>query len=127
LLKKGDTVKTILIVDDQPMLRHLMDVALRGDGRRFLHAGSGEEAVEIATTERPDLVLLDIMMPGGMDGLEVTRQLKNDPRTAGCAIVAVTAKVQQTDQEKARDAGVDGYLTKPFSLAELREKVAPFV
>lgn len=120
-------MKTILIVDDQPMLRHLMDVALRSEDRRFLHAGSGEEAVEIATLELPDLVLLDIMMPGGMDGLEVARRLKGDPQTAGCAIVAVTAKVQQSDQEKAREAGVDAYLTKPFSLAELRQKVEPYL
>jgi len=120
-------VKTILIVDDQPMLRHLMNVALQSEGRRFLHAESGEQAVVIAAAEAPDVVLLDIMMPGGIDGLEVTRKLRDDPRTANCAIVAVTAKVQLADQKKALNAGVDAYLTKPFSLAELRETIAPFL
>ena len=120
-------MKKILIVDDQPMLRHLLDVALRREDRRFLHAESGEQAVEIATAEQPDLVLLDIMMPGGMDGLEVARRLKADPRTADCVIIAISAKVQKSDREKASEAGTDAYLTKPFSLAELREKVEPYL
>ena len=62
-----------------------------------------------------------------MDGLEVARRRKADPRTADCVIIAVSAKVQKADRQKASEAGTDAYLTKPFSLAELREKVEPYL
>ena len=120
-------VKKILVVDDQPMLREFIEVVIRDDGRKVLQAESGERALEIARSEKPDLILMDIMMPGGMDGLEVTRILKSDPLTRSCAIVAVTAKVQRTDRLDALAAGVDGYLAKPFTLAELRKKVGKFL
>ncbi|MEJ2698900.1 MAG: response regulator [Desulfuromonadales bacterium] len=120
-------VKKILVVDDQPMLREFIEVVIRDEGRKVLQAESGERALEIARLEKPDLILMDIMMPGGMDGLEVTRILKNDPLTRNCAIVAVTAKVQRGDRLDALAAGVDGYLAKPFTLAQLRKKVGKFL
>jgi CheY-like chemotaxis protein len=109
-------VKKILVVDDQPMLREFIEVVIRDEGRKVLQAESGERALEIARLEKPDLILMDIMMPGGMDGL-----------TRNCAIVAVTAKVQRGDRLDALAAGVDGYLAKPFTLAELRKKVGKFL
>jgi CheY-like chemotaxis protein len=119
--------KKILVVDDQSMLREFIEVVIRDEGRKVLQAENGEQALEIARAEKPDLILMDIMMPGGMDGLEVTRILKSDPRTRACAIVAVTAKTQKADHLDALAAGVDGYLAKPFTLEELRKKVGKFL
>jgi CheY-like chemotaxis protein len=120
-------MKKVLVVDDQAMLRELIAVVLRGEGLGILEAASGEEAVAIARSEKPDLILLDIMMPGGMDGLEVARLLKRAPETCNCPIVAVTAKVQKADRVKALEAGIDEYLAKPFTLTDLREKVRLFL
>lgn len=116
-------MKKILVVDDHTQLRQLIEVALAGRDRRILHAESGEEAFTVARRELPDLVLLDIMLPGGIDGLEVARRLREDTQTADCAIIAVTAKAQQLDRLEAEQAGVDDYLTKPFTLAQLRGRV----
>ncbi len=80
----------------------------------------------MARQEKPDLVLLDIMLPEGIDGFEVARTLKQDPRTREIPIVALTAKVQQTDREEAFRAGVDDYLAKPFGLQELRAEDKAF-
>lgn len=120
-------LRKILVVDDQPMLREFIEVVIREEGRKILQAESGERALEIARSEKPDLILMDIMMPGGMDGLEATRLLKSDPLTRDCAIVAVTAKVQKADRLDALAAGVDGYLAKPFTLLELRKQVGKFL
>lgn len=116
-------IKTILIVDDQPEVRELVSVTLEIGPYRILTAENGEQALEIARAELPDLMLLDIMMPGGPDGLEVCRRLKNDPRTSGIYIVMLTAKGQEKDKEAGRLAGADDYFVKPFSPLELIYKV----
>jgi len=116
-------VKKILVVDDQALLRELVRVTLMSDRCEVIEAQSGEEAIEIAQAQKPDLILMDIMMPGGMDGFEASRILKSTDETASCPIIAMTAKVQQADREKAKQSGVDDYLTKPFSLADLRSRV----
>lgn len=116
-------MKKILVVDDQMQLRELIEVALQGEGRQILHADSGDEAVNVALRELPDVVLLDIMMPGGIDGLEVARRLRTSEETRSCAILAVTARSRQLDRLRANDAGFDGYLTKPFSVTTLRHTV----
>lgn len=116
-------MKRILIVDDQVEVRELVEVTLRSDGYQVFQAKSGEEAIEIARSVKPDLIIMDIMMPGGMDGLEATRALKNDLETKGSIIIMLTAKGQEADKEIGLQVGADDYFAKPFSPLELIEKV----
>lgn len=116
-------MKKILIVDDQFEVRELVEVTLRVKDYRIFKAKSGEEAIKIVRDEKPDLIIMDVMMPGGMDGLEATRLLKNDPETRESTIIMLTAKGQQTDREKGFEAGADDYFVKPFSPLELIKKV----
>ena len=120
-------MEKILIVDDQLEVRELVEVTLRVGDYQILKAKSGEEAIEIVRAEKPHLIIMDIMMPGGMDGLEATRILKNDPETKDCKIIILTAKGQQTDIEKGFAAGADDYFIKPFSPLELIKKVEEFL
>ena len=112
-------MKKILIVDDQLEVRELVEVTLRVGDYQILKAKSGEEAIEIVKTEKPDLIIMDVMMPRGMDGLEATRILKNDLETQEAKIIMLTAKGQQTEIEKGIEAGADDYFVKPFSPLEL--------
>ena len=116
-------MKKILIVDDQKEIRELVEVTLRLEDYQIFQAKSGDEAIKLARAEKPDLVIMDVMMPGGIDGLEATRVLKNDPETKGCQIIMLTGKGQQDDQEKGLKAGADDYFSKPFSPLELIKKV----
>ena len=116
-------MKKILIVDDQVQIRELVEVTLRLTDYQILQAKSGEEAIEIVKAEKPDLTIMDIMMPGGMDGLEAARIIKNDPETKDCTIIMLTAKGQEADREKGLEAGADDYFTKPFSPLDLIRKV----
>jgi CheY-like chemotaxis protein len=116
-------MEKILIVDDQLEVRELVEVTLRVGNYQILQAQSGEETIEIVRAEKPSLIIMDIMMPGGMDGLEATRILKNDPETKDCKIILLTAKGQQIDIEKGFAAGADDYFIKPFSPLELIKKV----
>ena len=115
--------RKILIVDDQEEIQKLLEIVLKKDGRKFFRAGNGDEAIEVARRETPEIILLDIMMAGMVDGLEVTRVLKNDPLTSGCFIITMTAKVQKEDRTLALQAGADDYISKPFNFPELEEKV----
>ncbi|MBW1768634.1 MAG: response regulator [Deltaproteobacteria bacterium] len=116
-------MKTILIVDDQKEVRELVEVTLRSDGYRILEAKSGEEAIAMVRADQPDLILMDVMMPGGIDGLEATRTLKNNPKTKHCKIIMLSAKGQETDRKIGFEAGADDYFTKPFSPLELIKKM----
>jgi two-component system phosphate regulon response regulator PhoB len=116
-------MKKILIVDDQMEVRELVDVTLRASDVTILKAGSGEEAVKISRKEKPDLIIMDIMMPGKIDGIEATRILKSDEATRGITILILTAKGQKNDKEKGFAVGADGYFIKPFSPLELIKKV----
>jgi len=116
-------MKKILIVDDLLEVRDLVEVTLRVGDYRILQAESGEEAIEIARSERPELIIMDIMMHGEIDGLEATRILKNDPVTKDCKIIILTAKGQETDKIRGYEAGADDYFIKPFSPLDLIEKV----
>ena len=121
--ERGRNMKTILVVDDQVEVRELVEVTLMSEDYQILQAQGGEEAVEIARTERPDLIIMDIMMPGRIDGVEATRVLKSDPDTKACPIIMLTSKGQQEDQERGRKAGADDYFIKPFSPLALARKV----
>ncbi len=116
-------MKKILIVDDQMEVRRLVEITLRVEDYQILQAESGEKAIEIVKTEKPDLIIMDIMMPGGTNGLEATRILKNDPETKDSIIIMLTAKGQEADREKGFEAGADDYFIKPFSPLELIKKV----
>jgi len=116
-------VTRLLIVDDQTDVCRLLEIVLQGPSRKIRTAGNGEEAIRLARSFRPDVILLDVMMPGGVDGLQVARILKGDKKTAGSKILIITAKTQQADREDAFSAGADDFLTKPFDVLELQKKV----
>lgn len=117
-------MKKILIVDDQVEVRELVQVTLEIGDYQILAAENGQQALEIAQAEHPDIILLDIMMPGSaIDGIEACRRLKADPATANITIVMLSAKGQEIDIETGKTAGADDYFTKPFSPIALIEKV----
>ncbi len=117
-------MKKILVVDDQPAVRELVSVTLEIGPYQIFSAPNGDEALEIARTEIPDLILLDIQMPGGtLDGLDVCQRLKNDPHTKDIFVIMLTAKGQDWDKQAGYEAGADDYFVKPFSPLELMHKV----
>ena len=116
-------MKKVLIVDDQAEVRRLVEITLRVGDYKVFQAQNGQEAIEAARKKKPDLIIMDIMMPGDMDGFEATRVLKNDPETKDSTIIMLTAKGQELDKEKGLEAGADDYFTKPFSPLELIRKV----
>jgi len=120
-------LKKILLVDDQEDVQRLMSLVLENKERLLLHAFSGEQALQVAEREKPDLVLLDVMMPGGIDGFEVARRMRASVVNCDCPIVFITAKVQEKDREMAFSAGGDAFIAKPFSLEMLRETVEQFL
>ena len=103
----------ILIVDDNPANLKLAKVLLVKEGYEVKTAADAEEALKVLEVFKPRLILMDIQLPG-MDGLTLTRQLKDNPATGEILIVALTAYAMKGDDEKARAAGCDGYITKPF-------------
>jgi CheY-like chemotaxis protein len=107
--------RTILIVDDDPMIRKLIATTLEDvSGYRLQEAGDGEEAVERAVAARPQIVFLDVDMPG-VNGIEACRRLRSDPATANATIVMLTGDSGPQAEEGALAAGADLFLTKPFS------------
>ena len=116
--------KKILIVDDQPAVRELVSVTLEIGPYHILTAENGDQALSIAQKEHPDLMLLDVQMPGGtLDGLDVCRLLKSDNATHNIYIIMLTAKGQDWDKEAGRSVGANDYFVKPFSPLELMNKV----
>lgn len=115
-------MKKILIVDDEEYIRELISATLSGSPYKLLTAQDGEEAIEVARRERPDLILLDIAMPK-KDGYQVCKALKEDPETSDITIIMLTALGQKEDMEKGYKAGADNYFVKPFSPTALLKKV----
>jgi two-component system, OmpR family, phosphate regulon response regulator PhoB len=116
-------MKKILIVDDQLEVRELVSVTLRMGDYKIFQAKSGKEAIEMVNTEKPDLVIMDVMMPGEIDGLQATRFLKNKTETKNTIIIMLTAKGQEFDKKLGFEAGADDYFIKPFSPLDLIRKV----
>ena len=112
------TAQTVLIADDEEALRLLVHETLADDTITILEAGDGYEALDIARTKRPDVMLLDVAMPG-MTGFEVCRTLKSDPTTATITIIMLTAHGQSSDRQRAEAAGADHFIVKPFSPIQL--------
>jgi CheY-like chemotaxis protein len=116
----------ILVVDDNPTNLKLVSEVLEFDGYDILKAVDAEAAQVILAATLPDLILMDIALPG-MDGLTLTRTLKAAERTRGIRIVALTAFAMKGDDQKAFDAGCDGYITKPIDTRTLPDQVAGFL
>ncbi|MBI2997453.1 MAG: response regulator [Deltaproteobacteria bacterium] len=117
------TGEKILLVEDNPVNRRLAEFLLRSQGYQILQAGTAQEAFELLKCERPDLIVMDIQLPG-MDGLEATKKLKEDPITADIPIVAVTSYAMKGDREKALSAGCAAYITKPIDKTTFIQEVA---
>jgi two-component system, cell cycle response regulator DivK len=112
----------ILLVEDNEMNQDMLSRRLQRRGYEVLIAGDGEKGVEMARSERPDLVLMDMSLPV-LDGWEASRQIKSSPETNAIPIIALTAHAMAGDREKALDAGCDDYDTKPIELPRLLEKI----
>jgi two-component system alkaline phosphatase synthesis response regulator PhoP len=115
--------QTILVVDDEPQIVEIVQDYLKQAGYRVLTARDGQTALTLARHERPDLVVLDLMMPGGIDGLEVCRRLRRDTVLADVPIIMLTARVEETDRLIGLELGADDYITKPFSPREVVARV----
>jgi two-component system, OmpR family, KDP operon response regulator KdpE len=105
----------ILVVDDEPQIRRVMRTALVAEGYEVVDARSGEDALELIRTQRYDLVLLDINLPG-IDGVETCREIR---ATSDVAVIMMTVRSSQRDKVEALDAGADDYVTKPFAISEM--------
>jgi CheY-like chemotaxis protein len=116
----------ILVVDDNPAGQLLVTTVLQLDGFQVEGAGSSFEVLERLRTRTPDLILMDVQLPG-QDGLSLTRQLKADPATASLRIVALTAYAMAGDREQAIAAGCVGYITKPIDTRNLADQVRGFL
>jgi CheY-like chemotaxis protein len=112
------TMKTVLIADDEPNMRLLVMATIEDDSYQVIEAADGEEAWALIQKHRPQLTILDMQMPG-LTGIEVVRAIRADPGLCRTRVIMLTAKAQQADVAKGIDAGVDVYLTKPFSPLEL--------
>lgn len=112
----------ILVTDDDPVIIELLQVNLEFEGYDVISAADGLEAVERASRERPDLVILDIMMPR-MDGWAARAELLKDPRTAEIPVIFLSARAQQADLRKGYESGVAAYVTKPFEPVELLDLI----
>ena len=113
---------TVLVVDDDPVILKLLEVNFEMEGFVVLTAKDGDEGLDRARNDRPDLVISDIMMPK-KSGLELVEELKHDPSTEAIPVILLSAKAQAADQRQGLDAGADDYVTKPFEPLELVERV----
>jgi two-component system phosphate regulon response regulator PhoB len=117
-------MEKILVVDDQIEVRELLQVTLELGNYQVLFAEDGPQAIKIAHTEHPQVILLDIMMPDSeIDGLEVCRRLKADPVTTDTSVILLSAKGQREDVDVGLAAGADDYVSKPFSPMALIDKI----
>lgn len=107
-------MRRILIADDEHNIRHILDFSLHVEGFDVLAAQDGEEALALAASELPDLVLMDVMMPG-CGGIEACRRLKQNPRTRQIPVILLTARSSREDRDAGLEAGAAEYITKPFS------------
>ena len=114
--------ETILIVEDEKDIVKMLDYNLKKEGFKILTAHDGEDALDEASTKHPDLILLDLMLPG-IDGLEVCKELKSERKTASIPVIMLTAKSQESDKVVGLELGADDYVTKPFSPRELIARI----
>jgi two-component system, cell cycle response regulator DivK len=118
--------KRILVVEDQEDLRGVLRTLLTGSGYDMIEAADGQVGVAKAQAERPDLILMDIQMPV-LDGYEATRRIKADANLKTTPVIAVSSFAMKDDEKKARDAGCDHYVTKPYSPMQLLRVIRGFL
>lgn len=118
--------RQILVVEDAPELLELIGIVLRNAGHVVLDAGTGEEGLRVALRQRPDLILLDIELPG-LDGVGVLRELRANAALAAQPVIALTAASMKGDRERLLAAGFTGYLAKPVRPARLVQQIEPFL
>jgi two-component system, cell cycle response regulator DivK len=118
--------KKILVVEDQEDNRQILRDLLSSAGYEMSEAGDGQKALTAVSRNRPDLILMDIQLPI-MDGYEATRRIKSDPKTSAIPIIVVTSYALSGDETKAREAGCDAYVTKPYSPRALLAKIREFL
>ncbi|MDD0838117.1 response regulator [Curvibacter sp. HBC61] len=116
-------MKKILIVDDHADIRKLLRMTMEFVAYEIFEAADGKTGLAMAEELQPDLVLLDVMMPGGVDGLEVCRRIKAAPELSHAKVILLTARGQSEDRAAGFAAGADEYLVKPFSLLQLIETI----
>ncbi|MBQ0943271.1 response regulator [Ideonella sp. 4Y16] len=116
-------MKRVLIVEDQADIRKLIRMTLEFENYEIHEAADGSFGLRMAQAIKPDILLLDVMMPGEIDGLQVCQRIKSDPEMAGSKVVLLTARGQQKDREAGEQAGADEYLIKPFSPLQLIETI----
>ena len=114
--------ETVLVVDDAPVNLKLTDILLRKEGFKVHTVPDAEEALRALHSFRPDVMLVDIQLPG-MNGLELTQRVKDDPRNSDVIVIALTACAMREDQERAMAAGCDGYITKPIDTHTLGSRI----
>jgi len=118
--------KTILVVEDQEDNRQILRDLLSSAGFRMIEAHDGQQALTVARSERPDLILMDIQLPI-VDGYEATRNIKRDPELRHIPVIAVTSYALSGDEKKALEAGCNAYVAKPFSTRYLLAKIGQFL
>ncbi len=126
MTSEGNRPFTILIVEDSELNRRLLEAVLTPHRYHLLIAEDGETGVALARAELPDLILMDVFLPG-MDGYEATRQLRADPRTRHIVVVALTATASEAERKRALAAGCDGYIPKPIDTREFPHQVRQFL
>jgi two-component system, cell cycle response regulator DivK len=117
--------KTILVVEDQEDNRQILRDLLASSGFLMIEAHDGQQALAMARSQRPDLILMDIQLPV-VDGYEATRSIKRDPELKHIPVIAVTSYALSGDEERAREAGCDAYVAKPYSTRHLLAKIGQF-
>ena len=112
----------VLVVDDEIYIVHILDFSLGMEGYEVITALDGEQALERLEADKPDMIVLDIMMPK-LDGYEVCRSIKSNPATRHIPVILLSAKGRNVDQKMGFDVGADDYITKPFSPRKLVERI----
>ncbi|MBC8366589.1 response regulator [bacterium] len=113
----------VLVVDDEVYILHILDFSLGAEGFDVITAADGEQALARARSERPDLIVMDIMMPR-LDGYETCKRLKSDPATKDIPVLLLTARGREEDRKRGMEAGANDYMTKPFSPNKLIGRVS---
>jgi len=116
-------LKKLLIVDDHDELRSLIKMTLEFSDFELYEADNGENALLMIEKTQPEVIILDIMMPGSIDGIEVCRRVKSNPETANIKVILLSAKGQKKDIQEGGEAGADAYFVKPFSPISLLEAI----
>lgn len=116
-------MKKIMIVDDQENILRLVEAILHSEDREFIFVKNGQKAVELAHSQKPDLIIMDVVMPGDIDGMEAVKIIKSDPDARDCPILILTAKKLEGERERAFEMGASDYILKPFGIDYFKKKV----